>query len=328
MSNLNEDSEFSYLDVSPSSVAKYPRSRLYKAVRNYFTATMFTANVEKTFGFGDYMWMTAYPSETGLFKNLFELYSNILDGSEPDYSSFRKLIVSQPSFVSRSEVRVNFVAADCDFVASVASRPCHETGLIEILPSVCEDVLERYEPLSNRFNEERIIEKLIDDPPVLTIYAPPHSGKTTFANEYNSEICSSCYQSGTMHRHWNAMFDTDDVNNWVRAPKFVITNIPGVLSVSDYGFAIICSRDEFNNRCRRRGLEPGDTWYDDAMRIACRYPHSFGGFVGDRERLWKRPVPRRIVVGIPEPNTFNLMTSPELIKYLGELEVHRPGIEE
>lgn len=93
----------------------------------------------------------------------------------------------------------------------------------------------------------------------MLVYAPPHSGKTT-------------RQSVPLHvagDSTSVFSDTDDLftANW--KPEFVtFTNMGNLLTSSGFSIAILPSRDVFNARCRIRGLDPPDDWYDGSIRTA------------------------------------------------------------
>jgi len=85
------------------------------------------------------------------------------------------------------------------------------------------------------------------------IYAPPHSGKTIFKDNFNY------------------FKDTDDIMVWTTiGNNFVLTNIPTLIPVSKYSVAILPSEEIFNMRCRKRGLIPLPSWYEGAKSCALK----------------------------------------------------------
>lgn len=82
------------------------------------------------------------------------------------------------------------------------------------------------------------------------IYAPPCSGKSSFN-----------YSTGF---GWN---DTDHMCQWKSLKqKRVLTNMPHLLKYAKRSLAILPTRCEFERRCRARGLDYQDTWYDDLQK--------------------------------------------------------------
>lgn len=79
----------------------------------------------------------------------------------------------------------------------------------------------------------------------IVMYAPPHSGKTT----YNKQVRS--------------FLDTDSMFLWQQfeSKGAYLTNMPNLIDKGVFTISIIPTRDEFFRRCRTRGLTPTDEWY-------------------------------------------------------------------
>lgn len=83
----------------------------------------------------------------------------------------------------------------------------------------------------------------------IVVYAPPNSGKTTFIKN-------------VIYSDRSRFFDTDELfqNNGY---GILFTNIPKVLQYGLFSYAIVPSKHTFEDRCKRRGLVVGSSWYDD-----------------------------------------------------------------
>lgn len=106
----------------------------------------------------------------------------------------------------------------------------------------------------------------------LLVYAPPHSGKTTFINTYNKSICdihgADYYNSLSCVYSSQFIYDTDDIEKWSMFPFKVITNMPHLLTRADISVCILPDEKEFNSRLEKRGLDQKSSYYSDCLHYA------------------------------------------------------------
>lgn len=104
--------------------------------------------------------------------------------------------------------------------------------------------------------------------PELIIYAPPHSGKTTFVKEVHDTWCKCPLKrlSGNIDyiTHTHYLVDTDycmfSDNN------IVITNRHELIKLGRQSVSLVPSEIVFRERCEMRGIKPGPSWYEDLLR--------------------------------------------------------------
>jgi len=149
---------------------------------------------------------------------------------------------------------------------------------------------------SNEVNSEVVHQLIVDEHPItledtasflkvcdpigVVVYAPPHSGKSTYLN---SE--APFFVDSDALLDWNSYLQSN-----------VMTNIPYLITCAKFSYAIVPSRTLFNERCRLRGLEPLDCWYDDVLHYAKRasvsiYTDEYVGQVFHRLRELRPPDP-------------------------------------
>lgn len=91
----------------------------------------------------------------------------------------------------------------------------------------------------------------------LILYAPPNSGKTTFAKNLATKIR-----------------DTDDIRKLDEYGTIWITNVHSILKYAQLSIGILPSRSEFKKRCILRNLRYIDAWYDNAQRDVLKCSHA------------------------------------------------------
>lgn len=105
--------------------------------------------------------------------------------------------------------------------------------------------------VGKEFSVEELCDALPDKSIPLVIYAPPHSGKTSFAK--------------TIPYVW----DTDNIRKWTTiSPTCVVTNVPSMVKKARKSLMIIPDRDVFIERCKKRNLQPTNQWYDDVLDVS------------------------------------------------------------
>lgn len=88
----------------------------------------------------------------------------------------------------------------------------------------------------------------------LLIYAPPHSGKSTFI------------MAELPDRLW---FDTDYLHYWTSTcVTYCVTNMANLIRHARRSIAFVPSKGVFVSRCEKRGLIVGESWYDGLVRDA------------------------------------------------------------
>lgn len=92
------------------------------------------------------------------------------------------------------------------------------------------------------------------------IYAPPHSGKSTFVTNNKSRV----------------IHDTDYMSFWKlnKDIDICITNRHELIPFAEHSLAIIPNEQLFLSRCRLRGLEPEPAWYSDLLTSSKLASHS------------------------------------------------------
>lgn len=81
------------------------------------------------------------------------------------------------------------------------------------------------------------------------VYAPPYSGKTDYQSKYRNTYYVEDTDSGYNHRY----------------SRVWLTNRPDFVCQSEHSIAIIPEKMVFEERCRKRGLEPKIGWYSDVL---------------------------------------------------------------
>lgn len=95
----------------------------------------------------------------------------------------------------------------------------------------------------------------------ILIYAPPHSGKTTFINSgLDVKMFGINFGSSTL------VMDTDNMFQWMNVTSRVtLTNMSHLLKQARYSIAIVPKEETFLKRCKMRGLDPQSDWYSGML---------------------------------------------------------------
>lgn len=282
----------SFPDLSPSSKSSNTRSSIYKACRNYFTAAMMTANLENKYGGGSLAWLALIPDQIALFNFILSSYPQILNGHPPSQATFREFLNCQPSFVPEdSSNKFNFLEGDMALVASFVNIDT-SPGVVEVLPSVCEDIVTDDEPLCA--TETEAVEILEMSPPELVIFHPLKYEGFRLACDLNQKLCSDCSEQGTMYRHPNA-FEQEDYRGWCGPPKYLVTSNPSHLRYGKRQVAFVCTAAYVNDYFKELGLIKHSTSlrlelakYHTNIRAAIKVPHAYAPRVRINRRYdWK-----------------------------------------
>lgn len=288
--------------ATPGSLNKHQlRGKTYKVMRNAYLMKRYHAELESLYVLTKPHWILEYPNPTQAFETIYDHYLLYADGKDFDSKHFEDFIDSVPAMVPRSEPIRDYIQPDVEFLATVFAGELFsippEEGVLVIDSTVDDHLVDEIaecalEPLgASLSHEEKVISRLTESKPKLVVYAPPHSGKSTMIKWFNQRLCPSCYERGDVKdKHFHAAFDTDDIDAWNRRPHIVFTNVPPALAFGEKALAFIPSHSVFDERCKKRGLDPQPGWYRDVLMHAKKVPHCFTNeYINNNRRLWQPP---------------------------------------